>query len=83
MKKVLCLISALVVMMLSCVTASAANEAKFKLRIVSESDTKAVLSFDYEGGTAVAALDVEISVNGNKLKVDKIEKGQGLNNKIH
>ncbi len=80
MKKILCFISVLAVMMFSCVTASAVGETKFKLKLVSQSDTQAVLSFNHDGGSAVAALDFDVIVNESKLKVTKIADGDGLRN---
>lgn len=80
MKKILCFISVVAVMMLSCVTASAVGETKFKLKLVSQSDTQAVLSFNHDSGSAVAALDFDVIVNESKLKVTKIEDGDGLRN---
>lgn len=80
MKRILSLISVLAVMMLSCITVSAASETKFKLKVVSQNDMQAVLSFDYVSGSSVAAMDFDVVVNESKLKVTKITDGNGLLN---
>ena len=80
MKKILCFVSVCVMLMLSTVTSSAAGESKFILRLVSESDTQAVLSFDFAGGTSFSAIDFNVEVNDDKLEVTKIVDGKGLTN---
>lgn len=80
MKKILCLISAVVVIILSCVTASAVGETKLELRIVSESESQVVFSLNFVSGTPVGAMDFDVNVNSNKLKVTKIIDGEDLLN---
>lgn len=78
MKKILCLISAVVVIMLSCVTASAVGESKLKLKIVSEDESQVVFSLNFASGTPIGAMDFDVNVNSNKLKVTKITDGSAL-----
>lgn len=80
MKKILCLISVCVLLMLSAVTASADNVSKFNLKRVSEDDTQAVLILDFDGGTPFSGLDFNVVVNEKKAKVASIVDGQGLVN---
>ncbi len=80
MKKILCFISVCVMLMLSTVTSSAAAESKFKLRLVSENDTQAVLSLDFAGGTSFSAIDFNVEVNTKKVKVTDIVDGKGMIN---
>ena len=80
MKKILCLIFACVLIMLSAVTASAENVSKFNLKLVTEDDTQAVLILDFDGGTPFSGLDFNVVVNEKKAKVASIIDGQGLVN---
>lgn len=80
MKKILCLISVCVLLMLSMVTASAENVSKFNLKLATEDDTQAVLILDFDGGTPFSALDFNVVVNEKKAKVASIVDGQGLIN---
>lgn len=80
MKRILCLISVCVLLMLSMVTASAENVSKFNLKRVSEDDTQAVLILDFDGGTPFSGLDFNVVVNEKKAKVASIVDGQGLIN---
>ena len=80
MKKILCLIFACVLIMLSAVTASAENVSKFNLKIATEDDTQAVLILDFDGGTPFSGLDFNVVVNEKKAKVASIVDGQGLVN---
>ena len=80
MKKILCLIFACVLIMLSAVTASAENVSKFNLKLVTEDDTQAVLILDFDGGTPFSGLDFNVVVNEKKAKVASIVDGQGLVN---
>lgn len=80
MKKILCFISVCVMLMLSTVTSSAAAESKFKLRLVSENDSQAVISLDFEGGTSFSAIDFNVEVNTKKVKVTDIVDGKGMMN---
>ncbi len=78
MKKILCLVTVCVMLMLTTVTSSAASDAKFKLKIVSETDTQAVVSLDYEGGASFAAIDFTVEPNKDKAEVTKITDGKGM-----
>lgn len=80
MKKIFCLISVCVLLLLSAVTASAENVSKFNLKRVSEDDTQAVLILDFDGGTPFSGLDFNVVVNEKKAKVASIVDGQGLVN---
>lgn len=80
MKKILCLFSALIVIMFSCVTASAVGETKLKLRIVSEDESQVVFSLDFVSGTPIGAMDFDVNVNTDKLKVTKIVDGAAMFN---
>lgn len=80
MKKILCFISVCVMLMLSTVTSSAAAESKFKLRLVSENDSQAVISLDFAGGTSFSAIDFNVEVNTKKVKVTDIVDGKGMMN---
>lgn len=80
MKKILYLIFACVLIMLSAVTASAENVSKFNLKLVTEDDTQAVLILDFDGGTPFSGLDFNVVVNEKKAKVASIVDGQGLVN---
>lgn len=80
MKKILCLIFACVLIMLSAVTASAENVSKFNLKLATEDDTQAVLILDFDGGTPFSGLDFNVVVNEKKAKVASIVDGQGLVN---
>lgn len=80
MKKILCLVSVCVLLMISMVTASAENVSKFNLKLATEDDTQAVLILDFDGGTPFSALDFNVVVNEKKAKVASIVDGQGLIN---
>ena len=80
MKRILCLLTVFALLMVSMVTVSAASVAKFNLTLVSETDTQAVVTFDFEGGTSFSALDFDVVVNEEKVKVTNIENGEGLVN---
>lgn len=80
MKKILCLLTVFVLLMVSMVTVSAESLAKFNLTLVSETNNQAVVTLDFEGGTSFSALDFEVVVNGEKVKVTSIENGEGLVN---
>lgn len=80
MKKILCLIFACIMIMLSAFTVSAENVSKFNLKRVSEDDTQAVLILDFDGGTPFSGLDFNVVVNEKKAKVASIVDGQGLVN---
>ncbi len=79
MKKLLSLILAVVLIALGAVTASAESIAKFNVNLISETAKEAVISIDFEGGTAFCALDIEIKFDDTRVKISKAEKGAGLN----
>ena len=80
MKKIVCLITVCILLMISMITASAENVSKFNLKLVTEDDTQAVLILDFDGGTPFSALDFNVVVNEKKAKVASIADGQGLIN---
>ena len=53
MKKIISIIIAAVMAFCLCLPAFAAQSATFAVNVVSEDNTKAVVSIDYEGGTAL------------------------------
>lgn len=55
----------------------AASAARFNINLVSESNTEAVISIDYEGGTAFACFDAELKYNDKKLKATEAYDGDG------
>lgn len=80
MKKYLSLFFCILLVMLSCVTASAAQVVKFDINLVSETDTEAVITFDYEGGVSFSGLDFEIDVNTDKIRITESKAGEGYKN---
>ncbi|MCQ2484841.1 MAG: hypothetical protein MJ168_05855 [Clostridia bacterium] len=64
----------LFVMILPC---AAANQAKFSVNIVSESDTELVVSLDYDGGSSFQNFDFELKYNADKLKAKEAYDGDG------
>lgn len=80
MKKYLSLFFCIIIVMLSCVTASAAQVVKFNINLVSETDSEAVITFDYEGGVSFSGLDFEINVNEEKIKITESKAGEGYKN---
>lgn len=80
MKKILCFVSVCVMLMLCTITSSAASESKFKLKLVSENDTQAVVSLDFAGGASFSAIDFNVEVNTDKVKVTNIVDGKGMTN---
>lgn len=77
MKKVLSLITAFVLTAMLAIPAFAADAIKFNLTLVSETDTEAVITVDYAGGSTFNALDFEIKLS-NKVTVTKAVKSEGL-----
>ena len=57
MKKIVSIIIAAVMAFCLCLPAFAAQSATFAVNVVSESDTRAIVSIDYEGGAAFNCLD--------------------------
>lgn len=80
MKKFFALIISVVFVMLTCVTASAESVANFNITLVSETDTQAVITIDFEGGTGFSGLDFDMKVDSKKVKVTGAEKGAGFAN---
>lgn len=80
MKKFFALIISVVFVMLTCVTASAESIANFNITLVSETDTQAVITVDFEGGTGFSGLDFDMKVDSKKVKVTGAEKGAGFAN---
>lgn len=80
MKKFFALIISVVFVMLTCVTASAESVANFNITLVSETDTQAVITVDFDGGTGFSGLDFDMKVDSKKVKVTGAEKGAGFSN---
>lgn len=80
MKKFFALIISVVFVMLTCVTASAESVANFNITLVSETDTQAVITIDFDGGTGFSGLDFDMKVDSKKVKVTGAEKGTGFAN---
>lgn len=79
MKKIISIIIAAVMAFCLCLPAFAAQSATFAVNVVSEDNTKAVVSIDYEGGAAFNSLDFEVTLS-NKVSVEKSANGAGLRN---
>lgn len=79
MKKIISIIIAAVMAFCLCLPAFAAQSATFAVNVVSEDNTKAVVSIDYEGGTAFNSLDFEVTLSNN-VSVEKVATGAGLRN---
>lgn len=79
MKKIVSIIIAAVMAFCLCLPAFAAQSATFAVNVVSESDTRAIVSIDYEGGAAFNCLDFEIKLS-KRLSVEKCATGAGLRN---
>lgn len=79
MKKFISVIIAAVMAFCMFIPAFAADKAKFGVTLVSEDDSKAVVSVDYNGGSTFNCLDFEVKLSG-RLKVEKCENGAGLRN---
>lgn len=80
MKKFFALVLSVFLAMLTCVTASAESVANFNITLVSETDTDAVVSLDFNGGTGFSGLDFDMTVDSKKVKVVSAEKGTGFAN---
>lgn len=80
MKKYLALFFSIILVMFSCVTASAAQVVKFNINLVSETDKEAVITFDYEGGVSFSSLDFDLEVNAEKIKITESKAGEGYKN---
>lgn len=79
MKKIISIIIAAVMAFCLCLPAFAAQSATFAVNVVSEDNTKAVVSIDYEGGTAFNCLDFEVTLS-SRVSVEKSANGAGLRN---
>lgn len=79
MKKIISFVIAAVMAFCLCIPAFAAQSAIFAVNVVSEDNGKAVVSIDFEGGTAFNCLDFEIKLS-SKVSVEKSATGAGLRN---
>lgn len=79
MKRIISIFVTAVIAMSLCVTAFAADSAKFAVNVVSENDTKAVVSIDYEGGLAFNCLDFDVELS-DRVSVTNCDSGAGLRN---
>ena len=79
MKKIISIIIAAVMAFCLCLPAFAAQSATFAVNVVSEDNTKAVVSIDYEGGTAFNCLDFEVTLS-SRVSIEKSANGAGLRN---
>ncbi len=79
MKKIISIFIAVATVFCLCLPVLAAESATFSVDVVSESDTKAVVSIDYEGGAAFNCLDFEVELS-KRLSVEKCATGAGLRN---
>lgn len=79
MKRFFSIVLSLTLMLTMAVTAFAADSANFKVTLVSENKSQAVITIDYDGGSAYSCLDMEI-VFSSRLTIASTEKGSGLKN---
>ena len=79
MKKIISIIIAAVMAFCLCLPAFAAQSATFAVNVVSEDNTKVVVSIDYDGGTAFNCLDFEVTLS-SRVSVEKSANGAGLRN---
>lgn len=79
MKKIISFFIAAIMTCCLCLPAFAAQSATFAVNVVSEDNSKAVVSIDYEGGAAFNCLDFEIKLS-SKVSVEKSATGAGLRN---
>ncbi|MBQ5591820.1 MAG: hypothetical protein IIU80_02640 [Clostridia bacterium] len=80
MKKFFALIVSVVLVIMTCVTASAESVANFNITLVSETDSEAVVTLDFNGGTGFSGLDFDMTVDSKRVKVTGAEKGAGFAN---
>lgn len=80
MKKLISLVISVVMVMLTVVTASAANVAKFNITLVSETDKEAVVSIDFNGGTGFSGFDFDVQLDSKRVEVVSAENGKGFLN---
>ncbi len=79
MKKIISILIAAATALCLCLPVLAAESATFSVNVVSESDAKAVVSIDFEGGAAFNCLDFEVELS-KRLSVEKCATGAGLRN---
>lgn len=79
MKKIISIILAAVTALCLFIPALAAENSRFGVTVVSENDTKAVVSIDFNGGTAFNCLDFEVELS-NRVSVTDCSNGAGLRN---
>lgn len=79
MKRIISLVLAVITALCLCMPAFAADNSRFGVTVVSESDTKAVVSIDFNGGTAFNCLDFEVKLSG-RVSVTDCSNGAGLRN---
>lgn len=79
MKKFISIILAAATALCLFIPAFAAENSRFGVTVVSENDTKAVVSIDFNGGTAFNCLDFEVELS-NRVSVEKCAIGAGLRN---
>ncbi|MBR6531721.1 MAG: hypothetical protein IKT61_04405 [Clostridia bacterium] len=78
MKRFFALIVSAVIVILSCVTASAAGLAKFNITLVSETDKQAVVTIDFNGGTGFSGFDFDVITDEKRVEVVSAENGKGF-----
>lgn len=79
MKKFLSLALAMIMSAALTVIGFAADaKANFSITPVSETDKQLIFSVDYNGGSSFSCFDLEISVNTDKLEIEKCESGKGM-----
>ena len=79
MKRIISIFVTAVIAMSLCVTVFAADSAKFAVNVVSENDTKATVTIDYEGGLSFNCLDFEVELS-DRVSVMNCDKGAGMRN---
>lgn len=80
MKKFISVIIALVIAAALCVPAFAASEkASFLVNVLSESDTEAMVSIDYNGGKSFNCLDFKVKLS-DRVSIKNCSNGAGLIN---
>lgn len=79
MKRIISIFVTAIIAMSLCVTAFAADSAKFAVNVVSENDAKAIVTIDYEGGLSFNCLDFEVELS-DRVSVTSCDKGAGMRN---
>lgn len=80
MKKFISLIVSVVLIMLTVITASAAEEAFLNVTLVSETEKDAVVTVDFNRGVGFSAMDMEFSLDDKRVSVVSVEEGKGFAN---